>query len=192
MLSNPNQSIPIISKTPKFIYIHYCASPTHAPTHTIRFYVIFVVSMLMLYYNMMWYCVLAAFNSEKYESQLGRSFDPYVSAARQVILTSGYAILIVVAAMLVIHIGGAVLFHFLKTRHKFPVRRVFISSSPPSAPRGIQNPVHGGEESEYDSDDHDGARGGHYATYATPTRVRMSPQKTNTLTTDFKYSETKV
>ena len=93
--------------------------------------------------------------------------------------------------MLLIHLAGVVLFHFLKTRHKFPVRRVYVSSTPPGVPCGVQNPAQG-EESEYDSDDHEPARGGAYATYATPTRVRSSPQKSNTLTTDFKYSETKV
>ncbi len=89
--------------------------------------------------------------------------------------------------MLIVHIVGAVILHFLKTRHKFTVHRVYITSSLPTGGQNIPPPKDG---SESDSDNESG-----FKSYST--RVRMSPEKSYTktetlLSSDFKYSETKV
>ena len=109
----------------------------------------------------------------------------YLTSARQVVLKTGYATLTVILIMIIIHLAGAVLFHFLKTRHKFPVQRIYILSSPPTYGPPVNPP-----KDESDSEDHESG----FKSY--PSRVQMSPgkahPKTEALMADFKYSETKV
>ena len=120
-----------------------------------------------------------------YRSQLGADFIPFLVSARNVALKTGYAILSVVLIMIIIHVAGAVLFHYLKTRHKFTVHRIYILNSPPMPQLTL--PL---KEGESDSDENESG----FKTYAA--RVQVSPGKSNpktdALMADFKYSETKV
>jgi len=131
---------------------------------------------------------------------------PYLLALRDLILKWGYAVLTAGLLILIVHLSGCTLMHYLRTRHKFPVSRVYITSCVPCAPdKGLAHRGGGGvnmsKESESESEDLDhshatlSSRGGSYKSY--PTRVRLSPEKAHTkadtsLLPDFKYSETKV
>ena len=130
----------------------------------------------------MFFLPLAVFTPHVYISQLQRDFQPFVTAARNVVLKAGYTVLATCAAMLIFHVAGSVLFHFLKTRHKFPVRWVFVTSIPPVRGELQRAP----EDSDYDEDE-SGFKSLH---------VRLSPKKPytrpETIVADFKYSETKV
>ena len=116
---------------------------------------------------------------------------PFLTSAKNITLKTGYAIIAVASLMFLIHISGLTLFHFLKTRHKYPVHRVYVTSSLPVAGScsGPQAPPT--KESDSESDDTESG----FKSFST--RVRMSPEKnyskTETLlSTEFKYSETKV
>ena len=89
--------------------------------------------------------------------------------------------------MLLVHFIGVVLLHFLRTRHKFPVHRTYVTSFPnviaietTKAPQEWES-----EEDEEEEEDNE------LKTYQT--RVSSSsPEKLKGLLANFKYSETKV
>ena len=117
-------------------------------------------------------------------------FQPVLEAATSMVVKMGYALLCLVVIMLIVHVIGAVLFHFLRTRHKFPVHRVFISTQPPCGALHTQN-LPPPKDSDTDSDDNDG-----FKTYTsqrgTLTRHQGAPPAETLPQGDFQYSETKV
>ena len=131
--------------------------------------------------------MFSEFALPQYQQQLGADLEPYLGAVRHVTLWLAYAVVITAATMFTIHICGAVLFHYLKCKHKFPVRTVIISNSPPGILGGPNLPPPP-DESDYETDDD---QDGGFRTYPT-NRGHHHADKSNTLLTDFKYSETKV
>ena len=129
-------------------------------------------------------CV-AGFAVPQYEQQLSADLEPYLGAVRHVTLWLAYAVLVTVATMFSIHLCGAVVFHYLKSKHKFPVRTVIVSSSPPGIADNLPPPP---DESDYETDDD---QDGGFRTYPS-SGSHHHADKSNTLLTDFKYSETKV
>ena len=57
-------------------------------------------------------------------------FEPYLASTHDIIVKASYVIIIILAITLVIHVLGIVIFKFLKTRHKFPVNRIYVTKSP--------------------------------------------------------------
>ncbi len=86
--------------------------------------------------------------------------------------------------MLIIHLTGVVLFHYLKTRHKFPVHRTYVTSLSDVAIE-TQKQTQDGSDNESDDDDESEMK-----TYSQ--HVTESPDKLKSLLANFKYSETKV
>ena len=124
------------------------------------------------------------------EMHLGHHFEPILSAIRSIFLKSGYAVIIIAATMLIVHIAGVVLFHFLKTRHKFPVHRTYVTSIPDVAveisnKRTQEIAVVNESEEEGEEEDEEEAEMKTYTQTATE-----SPDKMKSLL--LKYSETKV
>jgi hypothetical protein len=121
------------------------------------------------------------------ELDLGHHIEPILASARNLFLKSGYAVIIVVAIMLIIHLTGVVLFHYLKTRHKFPVHRTYVTSLPDVA---IETHKHtqDGSDNESDEDEDDESEMKTYSQHVTT----ESPDKLKSLLANFKYSETKV
>ncbi len=91
--------------------------------------------------------------------------------------------------MLLVHFIGVVLFHFLRTRHKFPVHRSYVTSFPNViAIETTKSPQEGESEEEDEEDEED-----HNELKTYQTRVSSnSPEKLKGLLANFKYSETKV
>ena len=132
--------------------------------------------------------LLTDFKEDSFLKALGHDFEEFISAGRNVIVQSGYAMLAILTAIVIIHICGSILFFFLKTRYKFPVHRIYISSCPPQGGALLRSlpPVSDSEDEDHESG---------FKRY--PTRVHAGSQdqeyaRTDTLLTDFKYSETKV
>ena len=98
--------------------------------------------------------------------------------------------MVVVITIITTNILGVLLFFFLKTRYKFPVYRVFISSFPPRG-GGLslrsQTAITDSED-----DDHESGFRRYPAAHVNETLHDGDSSKTDTLMTDFKYSETKV
>ena len=120
---------------------------------------------------------------------LGLDFERYLISARRIIVYSGYGIVAVLVTIAVINIAGILIFFFLKTRCKFPVHRIYISSCPPRG--GVTMRSHVAAMTDSEDEDHESG----FKRY--PTRVHVASQdqdyaRTDTLLTDFKYSETKV
>ena len=89
--------------------------------------------------------------------------------------------------MLLVHFIGVVLFHFLRTRHKFPVHRTYVTSFPNVIAIETTKAPQEGESEEEDEEEEDNE----LKTYQT--RVSSSsPEKLKGLLANFKYSETKV
>ena len=87
--------------------------------------------------------------------------------------------------MLLVHFIGIVLFHFLRTRHKFPVHRTYVTSFPDVIAIETTKSPQDGESEEDEEEDNE------LKTYRT--RVSSSsPEKLKGLLANFKYSETKV
>ncbi len=126
------------------------------------------------------------------EMHLGHHFKPILSAVRNLFLITGYAVIIVAAVMLIIHITGVVLFLFLKTRHKFPVHRTYVTSIPDvaieTANKNTQEITVVNGESDEDEEEEDEEDGNELKTYTQTTTE--SPDKMKSLL--LKYSETKV
>ena len=57
---------------------------------------------------------------------------PFTTAAQNVVLKTLYVVMVIIICMYLLHLAGFIVFHFLKTRHKFPVHRVYLSVLPPS------------------------------------------------------------
>ena len=55
--------------------------------------------------------------------------EPYLASTHDIIIKASYVIVIVLAVTLLIHVTGVVIFKFLKTRHKFPVNRIYVTKS---------------------------------------------------------------
>ena len=120
-------------------------------------------------------------------AHLARDFSPILDALRSLILKSGYAILVITAIMLLVHFIGVVLLHFLRTRHKFPVHKTYVTSFPNVIAIETTKAPQEGESEEDEEEEEDNE----LKTYQT--RVSSSsPEKLKGLLANFKYSETKV
>lgn len=115
---------------------------------------------------------------------MGADFELYLSAARGIFVKSAYAILCTVSVMLSCHGAGIILFHFLRTRRRFPVHRTYVTSIPLVTITQVKAPQ---EVSENESEDEEENE---LKTYAT--NIPTSPEKLKGLLANFKYSETKV
>ncbi len=138
------------------------------------------------------YLSLLGYQSGAFEASMSSDFEPVLEAATSMIVKTGYTLLFVLAAMLTIHVFGAVLFHFLRTRRKFPVHRVYISSAPPGGPGGVtlhpqNHPRHPKDSDDTDSDDNDG-----FKTYTSGRQGVRHPAGAPDQTLLHQYSETKV
>ena len=136
------------------------------------------------YNDHLFFHLISDFQESTMRAHISSGLVPYLDAARSLVLKSASAALTVVISMIVIHLAGLLLFHFLKTRHKFPISYVYIISSPPQRiPPIITHP-------ESDSEETDNG----FKSYST--RVQLAQgnthPKTEALMSDFKYSETKV
>ena len=133
---------------------------------------------------------LSGYQSGVFEKSMSEDLQPVLEAATSMVVKTGYALLCLVVTMLIVHVVGAVLFHFLRTRHKFPVHRVFISTQPPCGAHHTQN-LPPPKDSDTDSDDNDG-----FKTYTsqrgTLPRHQGAPPAETLLQGEFQYSETKV
>jgi hypothetical protein len=135
-------------------------------------------------------------NKKFSEMHLGHHFEPILSAIRNIFLIFGYAVIIVAAVMLIIHLTGVVLFHYLKTRHKFPVHRTYVTSIPDVAlntdnktTQEIAVVAESDEDEEGDEEEEEEVeRDIKMKTYAQT--ATDSPDKMKSLL--LKYSETKV
>lgn len=120
------------------------------------------------------------------EVQLSGEFAPYLSSARAIFLKFSYLVVLVLALLLIIHVASHVIFHYLKTRHKFPVHRVFLTSQVAvETPR--PSTATSDQDSEVDEDEEDLSQLKAYSN-----DVPESPDKLQGLLSSFKYSETKV
>ena len=113
--------------------------------------------------------------------QFGRDFKPYLLSARNIFLKCGYTALCVIGLVLIIHVCGCVLFHYFKTRRVFPVRQKFVSHHRKSDLL----------ESAGMSDEDEG-EDSQMKTYVHSSMADLDPNNTNSLSGNFKYSETKV
>lgn len=101
------------------------------------------------------------------EQSLVKSLEPYILSSRHVTMVITYIIFIAMAAMLIIHVCGVVIFHFVKSSNKFTVRRVYVTSYLPGSAGRLGSCLGGAddlpppptEESDYESDDNDGSGG---------------------------------
>ena len=135
------------------------------------------------------------------EQSLVQALDPYMVSLRRVSHLLTYTLFVALCAVLVIHICGVVIFHFLKSSHRFTVRRVFMTSELPppthqAAGEGDFPPPPPTEESDYESECEDTPNSKVWS-YSLPRQTQYNvnkakPEGTGTLKNDFKYSETKV
>ena len=156
--------------------------------------------------------IFAGYQSGVFERSMSEDLQPVLDAATSMVVKTGYALLCVIVIMLLVHVLGAVLFHFLRTRHMFPVHRVFISTTPPVGGAGPgahgHHHHHGGgqahhphppkdSDSDESEDDNDGfktytsQRGA--GTLSHPSHQGLPPPAETLLPGhEFQYSETKV
>ena len=97
-------------------------------------------------------------------------------------------IILLLALLLIIHVSGQVIFHYLKTRHKFPVHRVYVTSLPDIALETTTRPVTATSDIESEQDEEEDEED----SKAYSNDVPESPEKLKGLLSSFKYSETKV
>ena len=122
------------------------------------------------------------------ELQLSGDFAPYLSSARAIFLKFSYMVILLLALLLIIHVTGQVVFHYLKTRHKFPVHRVFVTSLPDVALETTNRPVTTTSDIESEPEEEEDEED----LKAYSNDVPESPEKLKGLLSSFKYSETKV
>ena len=144
----------------------------------------------------------------------GRDVKPFLLAARNIFLKSGYTLLSVVGVVLIVHVAGLMIFHYFRTRHVFPVRCTYVAPSTKPSPStstpvcnttaapSISTPLNQNDTEEdddvievsdvnvYDEDESE------LKTYITASAVESACStplsKTNSIAGSFKYSETKV
>ena len=131
-------------------------------------------------------CFVLGSPADLYLEEFKLQFQPFLTAAQNVVLKSGYVIICVVTAIFLLHVFGAVIFQYLKTRHKFNMRHICLSNNAPEAL--LSKDIGDYSRDSFDPDQPD------YRGYAT--HVKLSPKKpltqAETLLVDFRYSETKV
>ena len=126
------------------------------------------------------------------EIQLSGDFAPYLSSARAIFLKFSYLVILALVLLLVIHVSGQVIFHYLKTRHEFPVHRVYVTSLPDVAMETTTRPVMATSDIESEQDEDEEEEEDEEDLKAYSNDVPESPEKLKGLLSSFKYSETKV
>ena len=127
------------------------------------------------------------YSKEEYISKLLLDFVSYMSAARNLVLKTLYTVLICIFTMFILHITGHIVFHFLKTRHKFPVRRIYLSRLPPRDYEAKLAADSDSEEAGFEGGDN----------HVSPSRTQRAKKSSKTLSPSPSsgaavYSETKV
>ena len=127
------------------------------------------------------------------ESKLLQDFEPYLDSFHALFLKSSYVIILILALMLLCHVTGRVIFHFLKTRHKFPVHNICVTSHHDVAMDAMNCHV-GICNTETDEENEDeelkNIKLQNYRKY--PINSTESPERRKGLLSNFRYSETKV
>ncbi len=118
---------------------------------------------------------------------LARDFSPILDALRSLILKSGYTLLVICTVIVLAHALAVVIFHFLRTRHKFPVHRTYVTSFPNVIAIETTTKTAQDCESEEDGEEEEDEM----KTFQTRV-MSSSPEKLKGLLANFKYSETKV
>ena len=130
------------------------------------------------------------------KSKLLQEFKPYLASAHSLFLKSSYVVILVLTVMLLCHVLGRVIFHFLKTRHKFPVHNICVTSHHDVAIEAMTyNPGVCNTETDDDGNDEDddelkNIKLHNYRKY--PINSMESPERRKGLLSNFRYSETKV
>ena len=113
-------------------------------------------------------------------------FEPFLSALRTILVRGGYAVMITAGLMLIIDVTGSVLLHFLRTRQKFPVHQIYMTTTQEVALASNTRCCDPSDDNDSDLD----VAGSELRTF--PRSATDSPEKRQSLLTNFKYSETKV
>jgi len=158
------------------------------------------------------WCV--GFNVDNYQQRVADSFQPVVNAARHIIITSGFTIVVVLTVMFVLHVVGWTLCRCLRLRLVVPTTRSGSLRPPRTAmyapSTGVQTFIHHRgpiDINDYDDDDDDDvsdydiADSSHFdsalrrhggAVSASGAHARRCDSSADNAAVEFKYSETNV
>jgi len=109
-----------------------------------------------------------------YEQRVADSFQPVVNAARHLIVTAGYVVVVVLTTMFVLHVVGWTLCRCLRLRLDVPLELVDSRQTAAPASSSIQTFIRHSDPVDVDDvDDDDDEASDYYANSAGPESARM-------------------
>ncbi|XP_064638463.1 uncharacterized protein LOC135494436 isoform X4 [Lineus longissimus] len=73
----------------------------------------------------------AGYSRQTYLQQLRADSERYVTAARELVFSTAYVVLIITSMIIIIHVIGNLFIYYLKSRHYLPKKKAYLMPRPP-------------------------------------------------------------